>query len=301
MCVQRSSTPTALASFNFFFSILLTKNAFENEWKARTVLPGPSRTSPPPTSAQKVHGQLANQNQQPQAQSVVTPVPPVALASPVNSAPQQQPSLTTTLTAAAAATPSSPAVDPPAPATPQPKQMISTSAQQQQPSSPPRMSSPDMDVDVGGTPEPDDMARDGESDLVVQQLERGLPRWEGLGDFGWLKEMEGSEDRRLELVLAIKGHKDAVYVSLLPLPPLILMSLQWQSLCNCARGHARGNQCPLLVIQRMSWPLCYSVVGTVCLTLLFQTPLSLKLIEVIEALHIPQLFLLMSGVEPCAF
>jgi chromatin structure-remodeling complex subunit RSC1/2 len=82
------------------------------------------------------------------------------------------------------------------------------------------MSSPDMDVDVGGTPEPegmgaDDMARDGESDLVVQQLERGLPRWEGLGaqDFGWLKEKEGSEDRRLELVLAIKGHKDAVYVS----------------------------------------------------------------------------------------
>jgi len=82
-----------------------------------------------------------------------------------------------------------------------------------------------MDVDVGGTPEPegmgaDDMARDGESDLVVQQLERGLPRWEGLADFGWLKEMEASEDRRLELVLAIKGHKDAVYVpSLSPSAP----------------------------------------------------------------------------------
>jgi chromatin structure-remodeling complex subunit RSC1/2 len=75
-----------------------------------------------------------------------------------------------------------------------------------------------MDVDVGGTPEPesmgaDDMARDGESDLVVQQLERGLPRWEGLADVGWLKEKEGSEDCRLELVLAIKGHKDAMYVS----------------------------------------------------------------------------------------
>jgi chromatin structure-remodeling complex subunit RSC1/2 len=87
------------------------------------------------------------------------------------------------------------------------------------------MSSPDMDVEVGGTPEPesmgaDDMARDGESDLVVQQLERGLPRWEGLGDcdFGWLKEKEGSEDCRLELVLAIKGHKDAVYISLSSLP-----------------------------------------------------------------------------------
>ena len=120
-----------------------------------------------------------------------------------------------------------------------------------------------MDVDVGGTPEPenmgaDDMARDGESDLVVQQLERGLPRWEGLGDFGWLREKEGSEDRRLELVLAIKGHKDAMYVHSSPLsrggsqcPP------QWQSLCSCTRGHARGNKHPLLVFQRML--LCYSV------------------------------------------
>jgi len=194
--VQRSSTASRFRLIQIY---LLTKNAFENEWKARAVLPAPSRTSPPPTSAQKVHGQLANQ-QQPQAQSVVTPaVPPVALAPPVNSAPQQSLTLTGT-------PPSTPAVDPPAP--------------QQQPSSssPPRMSSPDMDVDVGGTPEPesmgaDDMARDGESDLVVQQLERGLPRWEGLGDFGWWKEKEGSEDRRLELVLAIKGHKDAVYVS----------------------------------------------------------------------------------------
>jgi hypothetical protein len=249
--VQRSSTASrSPLSFNFF--IFLTKNAFENEWKARTVLPAPSRTSPPPTSAQKVHGQLANQ--QPQVQSVVvTPaVPPVALAPPVNSAPHQ--SLTLTGTPSSSTTTPAAAVDPPAP-----QQQTSALNQQQQPSSPPRMSSPDMDVEVGGTPEPesmgaDDMARDGESDLVVQQLERGLPRWENLGDFGWLKEKEGSEDRQLEFVLAIKGHKDAVYVSLLPLPALILMSLQWQSLCNCARGHARGIQYPLLVIQRMSWP-----------------------------------------------
>jgi hypothetical protein len=118
------------------------------------------------------------------------------------------------------------------------------------------MSSPDMDVDVGGTPEPesmgvDDMARDGESDLVVQQLERGLPRWEGLGDFGWLKEKEGSEDRQSELVLAIKGHKDAMYVSSSPLPARILVFPQRQSLCSCTRGHARGNKYPLLVVQRM--------------------------------------------------
>ncbi|KAN0121428.1 hypothetical protein V8E52_003324, partial [Russula decolorans] len=173
------------------------KNAFENEWKARTALPGPSRTSPPPTSAQKVHGQLANQQPQPA-------VPPVALAPPVNSASQQSLTLTGTPSSTTPA-----AVDPPAP------QQQTSASNHQQPSSPPRMSSPDMDVDVGGTPEPesmgaDDMARDGESDLVVQQLERGLPRWEDLGDFGWLKEKEGSEDRRLELVLAIKGHKDAV-------------------------------------------------------------------------------------------
>lgn len=173
------------------------------------------------------------------------------------------------------------------------------------------MSSPDMDVDVGGTPEPesmgaDDMARDGESDLVVQQLERGLPRWEGLGDFGWLKEKEGSEDRRLELVLAIKGHKDAVYVSLLsvlPLPTLILMSLQWQSLCSCARGHARGNQYSLLVVQRMSWS-CVFTPSVLCLTsfpFLFQSPLSLKLIEVLSP-SCPIAFLLISGgVESCAF
>jgi chromatin structure-remodeling complex subunit RSC1/2 len=228
--VQSSSTalPPGLVLIQFF--IFLTKNAFENEWKARTVLPAPSRTSPPPTSAQKVHGQLANQQPQPV-------VPPVALAPPVNSASQQSLTLTGTPSTTTPA-----AVDPPAP-----QQQTSASNQQQQPSSPPRMSSPDMDMDVGGTPEPesmgaDDMARDGESDLVVQQLERGLPRWENLGDFGWWKEKEGSEDRRLELVLAIKGHKDAVYVSsllsVLTLPVLILMSLQWQSLCNRARGHA---------------------------------------------------------------
>ncbi|KAI0307427.1 hypothetical protein B0F90DRAFT_1673495 [Multifurca ochricompacta] len=173
------------------------KSTFENEWKLRTVLPMPTRTSPPPTSAQKVHGQVANH--QPPPETPITSAPPAALVAPAKSASQQAPT--------PIGTSSTSAVDSPAP------QQLSTS--NQQPSSPPRMSSPDMDVDVGGTPEPegigvDDMARDGESDLVVQQLERGLPRWENLGDFGWMKEKDGSEDRWLELVLAIKGHKDAV-------------------------------------------------------------------------------------------
>lgn len=171
------------------------KTIFENEWKLRTALPVSMRTSPPPTSAQKVHGQLANQPSQSGIQ--VAPVPPVPSAVPVKSAAHQA--------LKQIGTPSAPAVDSPPP-------RASTS---NQPSSPPRMSSPDMDVDVGGTPEPesmgvDDMARDGESDLVVQQLERGLPRWEGLGDADWMKEEGGSEDRWLELVLAIKGHKDTV-------------------------------------------------------------------------------------------
>ncbi len=46
-----------------------------------------------------------------------------------------------------------------------------------------------MEVDVGGTPEPEvvaqDTARDGESEEIVRQLEKGLPRWEGLADVGW--------------------------------------------------------------------------------------------------------------------
>lgn len=51
-----------------------------------------------------------------------------------------------------------------------------------------------MDVDVGGTPEPEglpnDTARDGESDEIVRQLEKGLPRWEGFGDMGWMDEVD---------------------------------------------------------------------------------------------------------------
>ena len=49
--------------------------------------------------------------------------------------------------------------------------------------------SQDMDVDIGGTPEPEvvvqDSARDGESEEIVRQLEKSLPRWEGFADVGW--------------------------------------------------------------------------------------------------------------------
>ena len=55
--------------------------------------------------------------------------------------------------------------------------------------SPDRPHSPEMEVDVGGTPEPEvvaqETARDGESEEIVRQLEKGLPRWEGFADVGW--------------------------------------------------------------------------------------------------------------------
>ena len=53
--------------------------------------------------------------------------------------------------------------------------------------------SPEMDIDVGGTPEPDsmaqDMAPDSESDAIVQQLERSLPKWQGFEDVGWSQDI----------------------------------------------------------------------------------------------------------------
>ncbi|TCD68597.1 hypothetical protein EIP91_010388 [Steccherinum ochraceum] len=79
------------------------------------------------------------------------------------------------------------------------------------PSSPERHSSPDIDVDIGGTPEPEvishETARDGESDAIVKQLERGLPRWEGFADVGWASGV--TTERALGIVTAIKEFQDA--------------------------------------------------------------------------------------------
>lgn len=48
-------------------------------------------------------------------------------------------------------------------------------------------------MDVGGTPEPEGVAnqpvRDSDSDDIVRQLEKGLPRWEGFGEQGWMDEV----------------------------------------------------------------------------------------------------------------
>lgn len=165
----------------------------ESEWKQRTVLPAP-RISPPPNSSPKEHAEST--------------------------------------TNAPAAKPSK-ARSPPKPSTATPAQNVlqSTASQSDMlPSgdkSPERQPSPDMDVDVGGTPEPENMlndtARDGESDEIIRQLEKGLPRWEGFGDVGWMEEVDPvsealwepfvcskhHQDRHLQIVLAISGYKDA--------------------------------------------------------------------------------------------
>ncbi|KAI6028936.1 hypothetical protein EDC04DRAFT_146757 [Pisolithus marmoratus] len=150
------------------------KNILVSEWQKRPVLPSP-RLSPPPASPQKVHKALASAQPQP-----------------------SQP-------AAAAATAKSTQSDPSANSKLAPSQLAS---------------SPEMDVDVNGmSPEPEGQSEeagmgsvagdgDGDSETIIRQLEQSLPRWDGFGDSGWMSEI--NKDRLLDLVVAIKSHKDIV-------------------------------------------------------------------------------------------
>jgi chromatin structure-remodeling complex subunit RSC1/2 len=169
------------------------KSVLETEWQKRPVLPTP-RHSPPPSSPQKVHGTL--------------PTAP----------PQLHPSQSSLSTAKLRATAEAPALASGSMstitlATPKPAPRRGTP--------PVHPSSPDtMDVDVQGmSPDPDGQAdttagpsagqdRDGDSEAIVRQLEKSLPRWEGFGDLGWMSEV--AQERRLEIMLAIKSHKDSV-------------------------------------------------------------------------------------------
>ena len=155
------------------------------------------------------------------------------------------------------------------------------------------MSSPDMDVDVGGTPEPDDMARDGESDLVVQQLEGGRL---------WMVEGNGRVGR--SPVGARAGYQRAqghcVRLSSPSSPgadinvPSVAIVIQLRS--RPCRRKPMSLTCHSAYVT--AFVPRYCVFDSLSV---FQPPLSLKLIEVLKALHFPQLFLLMSGVEPCPF
>ncbi|KAH7909756.1 hypothetical protein BJ138DRAFT_1154503 [Hygrophoropsis aurantiaca] len=160
------------------------KTMLQTEWQKRSVLPAP-RHSPPPSSAQKVHGTVPAASV-PQASTTQAP-PRTAV-----------PNLGTT---------STPALQTPKPAT-----------RHQSPLQP---SSPDVDVDVSGmSPEPEGQSEDitmgsgggeessGINEEIVRQLEKSLPRWEGFGDLGWMPEV--SKERLVEIVHTIKSHKDVI-------------------------------------------------------------------------------------------
>ncbi|KAI0782167.1 hypothetical protein C8Q75DRAFT_886490 [Abortiporus biennis] len=70
----------------------------------------------------------------------------------------------------------------------------------------------DVEIDIGGTPEPDSLipvetTRDGDSDEIVRQLERGLPRWEGFEDIGFMKDV--NMEKCKEILMNVLGYTDA--------------------------------------------------------------------------------------------
>ncbi|KAK2459787.1 hypothetical protein APHAL10511_008219 [Amanita phalloides] len=134
------------------------KTVLESEWKKKSVLPS-CRSSPPPSSAQKVHRNLVTSRPSPGSDTI----------------------------------------------------MPHTRSKNEQ-----RHSTPEMDVDImtseydaqgnDGATGPE-MERDPESEEIVKQLEKGLPQWPGFGEEGWMREV--TADHLLEIVLALKSHKDA--------------------------------------------------------------------------------------------
>lgn len=156
--------------------ICYIQEVLDNEWKKKSVLPVPRFGSPPPSSPQKVH-KVAEP-----AAPAVAGVPP-APATPARApAPIAQPA----------------PAPPPVVQNPPPTAITTTFVYAKpvpiRPRSAQRMGTPEMDVDVGGmSSEPDGSAedvgeRDPESEKIVKQLEKGLPRWPGLGQEGWMNE-----------------------------------------------------------------------------------------------------------------
>ncbi|KAI9059557.1 hypothetical protein FKP32DRAFT_1596121 [Trametes sanguinea] len=162
------------------------KGILENEWKQRSVLPAPP-SSAPSSSAQKTHAKK-EQNER-------------AAASPAPSKPQ--PATQAQKTSSKASAPEPMNVDPTPPGSSQPAEGSSAK-------SPERPATPDVDVDIGGTPEPEvvgqDSARDGESDEIVRQLEKSLPRWEGFADVGWAEGID--PERMVDIVVTISKYRD---------------------------------------------------------------------------------------------
>lgn len=151
-----------------------------------------TRSSPPPSSAQKVHGsepQPSTEDVKEEATSTApTPAPPTPAPAPVAPTP---PTVSARIIA-----PSQQNRVPPTASTilTQPKQVPLQPKSAQQPSTP----GIEVDVVSPDSDYPDEDAlqaeRDPQSEEIVKQLEKGLPRWPGFGDEGWMDEINPVRD-----------------------------------------------------------------------------------------------------------
>ena len=176
------------------------QDVLDSEWRKHSVLPSDLRASPPPSSAQKVHAKLTVP---PPATPESTPA--VRTSTPRISTPK--PATPSTLRAsvpAAANVPTTSKTVSILPRTPQ------SSVLQLRPLSVEMDVDVEADVDVvegddsvmgtstaiggeilvGGEAEGAGvgmgMERDSESDEIVRVLEKGLPKWEGFENIGWM-------------------------------------------------------------------------------------------------------------------
>jgi len=165
----------------------VVQDVLDNEWKKRSILPAPRFGSPPPSSPQKVH-----KTSEP---AVSAPVPAPAPAAP---APAPAPTPVRAPAHIAQPTPVTSTRNATPVAQNHPTTITTTFVYAKpvpiRPRSAQRVTTPEMDVDVSGmSPEPDGPTedvgeRDPESEKIVKQLEKGLPRWPGFGEEGWMTE-----------------------------------------------------------------------------------------------------------------
>ncbi|KAF6758882.1 bromeodomain-containing protein [Ephemerocybe angulata] len=163
------------------------KSLLESEWNKRPVL-GPARTSPPPSAPQMVH-KVVEQETKPKP-------PPAVPVKQASSTPAVQPPAVAAPTVSFQSRTITPAVAP---------AVASTSNLDIRPST------PDIDVD-GMSPDSENdgpiMERDHLSEEIAKQLERGLPRWAGFSDQGWME--YATPERMSDILHAIKTHKDII-------------------------------------------------------------------------------------------
>ncbi|KIM81769.1 hypothetical protein PILCRDRAFT_821115 [Piloderma croceum F 1598] len=198
------------------------KDVLDSEWRKHSVLPSDLRASPPPSSAQKVHAKLTAP-----APATPEPTPAARTSTPRISTPK--PAAPNTLRASVPAAASVPATSKTVPILPRTPQ---SSVLQLRPLSVEMDVDVEADVDVvegdsvmgtsagvgggeilaGGEAEGAGvgmgMERDSESDEIVRVLEKGLPKWKGFENVGWMGNV--GHERHIDIIHAIKSYKDVV-------------------------------------------------------------------------------------------